>query len=556
MQSREADFDRLTEIGKGAFSSVYSCKNKFDEKCYALKKITIKPPKKRSMASSPYEKVLEEVRHLSSCNHPNVVRYYGCWVTPREEDQQQKRKTQPASAKKGPLSKSQFQAEKRQFGDRLSSKSSRQEGNYNGSRADHFAAEISDDFEDKNQPESLYLSSYSDSSNDDNPKNTKLKQKSRFLEVDNLRLSDILDSSKPLSTLSVPIDFYIQTELCHKTLKDYLEERNFKVRLSPASQEWMKESFTIAKQLINGLIFLSAEKIIHRDIKPSNIFVDHSLQIKYGDFGLVKSCLEPFNGSQPVTPMLSPMQSEVRKSSMQLGQSTADLSELPSGTRRARRYSCWDDDVNYDLTTHIGTTMYASPEQMGAAKYTKKSDYYSLGLVLVEVFHPMQTEMERLKLFQSIRKREKIDVGLLAGKAPRLGPLIEGLLRHDSSQRIALDELLSKICSEELRLYKDVFGDIIGPVEFRREGEDHWSDKHVMLLNGKMYIFASCETLKAEHHIELQDFKLGVGDSDKILLNSPRGDASVLITFRNEVVLGFDLKAKESQASQILAKSV
>jgi translation initiation factor 2-alpha kinase 4 len=555
MLSREADFEELAEIGKGAFSSVYSCRNKYDEKAYALKKIRIKPPRKMSAVSTPYGKVLEEVRHLSSFLHPNVVRYYGCWVSTPPVSLPLQTKTQPVSAKKGPPCKSHFNEDKRPQGDPFSSKSSQDKSECNGLMVGHFSGDEADSFKDKKEGGSLHFSSYSNVSSEDKPKNNKLPQKSRFLEVGNLQLSDILDTAKPLSTITAPIDFYIQTELCEKTLKDYLEERNHKVREAPASQEWIKQAFKIAKQLVNGLIFLSAEKIIHRDIKPSNIFLDMDLQIKYGDFGLVKSCLEQSNVSFPPTPVLSPMPSEMRKNSAHYGETTTDFSEPQSGAKRARRYSCWDDNVNYDLTTRIGTTMYASPEQMGTAKYTKKSDYYSLGLVLVEVFHPMQTEMERLKLFQSIRKKEKIEVQFLGGRANKLGALIEGLLRHEPSQRIALDELLARICAEELRFSREHLGEMIGPVEFRKEGEHTWCQKYLMIMHGKLFIFTASGNQKAEQQIDLQEFKIGAGETELILNYHSKDDGPVLITFRNEVVEGFDIKAKESLASQILAKS-
>jgi serine/threonine protein kinase len=556
MQTREADFDELTEIGKGTFSSVYSCKNKYDEKLYALKKITIKPSRKLSLASSPYGKVIEEVRHLSSFLHPNVVRYYGCWTSVSGESQPSHPKTQPCTSKKGPHSKSQFYEQKRPsaLGDQLSSKSGQEKGGFNRLLSENFHARESDCFKDKKGTGSLHFPSYSDVSSEDKVQLGKKKENTAFQEAENLRLSDLLDSTKPFDIITTPIDFYIQTELCQQTLKDYLEERKQKLRENPASQEWIKESFMIAKQLVIGLIYLSSEGIIHRDIKPSNIFLTSDLQVKYGDFGLVKTCAESSLPSFPSPPLLSPIPSEIRKGSCQL-ESTFDLSEPASGHKRARRYSCWDDDVGHDLTTRIGTTLYASPEQMADNKYTKKADYYSLGLVLLEVFHPMQTEMERLKLFQAVRKNQKIEVELLDGKAPLLGSVIEGLLKLDSSQRTPLDELLAKICAEDLRLRKEMFNELVGPVQFRREGEDTWSEKHLMIAHGKLYIFANADKLKAELQVDLLDFKINVGEPDLFQGNHSKDYTTALISLRNEVVLGFDIKAKEVQASQILAKA-
>ena len=78
----------------------------------------------------------------------------------------------------------------------------------------------------------------------------------------------------------------------------------------------------------------------------------------------------------------------------------------------------------------------------------------------------------------------------------------------------------------------------------------------MMIVQGKIFIFAASNNLKAEQQLDLQDFKLSIGDSEKILENDTKDELRVLISFRNEVILGFELKALESQASQILARTV
>ncbi len=41
---------------------------------------------------------------------------------------------------------------------------------------------------------------------------------------------------------------------------------------------------------MSGLNYIHTNlKIIHRDIKPHNIFINSNLNVKIGDFGLVKS---------------------------------------------------------------------------------------------------------------------------------------------------------------------------------------------------------------------------------------------------------------------------
>jgi len=88
----------------------------------------------------------------------------------------------------------------------------------------------------------------------------------------------------------------------------------------------------IAEAVVGGLNYLYTEhKILHRDVKPSNILVNSRGQIKLCDFGV----------------------------SGELINSIAD--------------------------TFVGTSTYMSPERIKGAKYSVKSDVWSLGLSLLEL---------------------------------------------------------------------------------------------------------------------------------------------------------------------------
>ena len=89
----------------------------------------------------------------------------------------------------------------------------------------------------------------------------------------------------------------------------------------------------IARQICAGLAAAHAKGIVHRDLKPSNVMIDGRGQVRITDFGLA-GLAEGFEGA------------EIR----------------------------------------VGTPAYMSPEQIAGTEVTTRSDIYSLGLVLYELF--------------------------------------------------------------------------------------------------------------------------------------------------------------------------
>ncbi|MDX1388485.1 MAG: serine/threonine-protein kinase, partial [Acidobacteriota bacterium] len=88
-----------------------------------------------------------------------------------------------------------------------------------------------------------------------------------------------------------------------------------------------------ARQMCAGLAAAHAQGILHRDLKPANVMIDGRGQVKITDFGLA-GLAEEFEGA------------EIR----------------------------------------VGTPAYMSPEQFSGSEVTVRSDIYSLGLVLYELF--------------------------------------------------------------------------------------------------------------------------------------------------------------------------
>jgi serine/threonine protein kinase len=132
------------------------------------------------------------------------------------------------------------------------------------------------------------------------------------------------------------------------SLRDYLMARNYSGKVS---------DMTLEKQMIQGLIdglrCIHQHGILHRDLTPKNIFLNGQMIPKIGDFGMAIREVTP-NGA-------------------------INDNKLPSD---------------------CGVVLYRPPED----EYTRKSDVYSMGLIFFEILSYFQTDMERYKVIDNLRK--------------------------------------------------------------------------------------------------------------------------------------------------------
>jgi serine/threonine protein kinase len=103
-------------------------------------------------------------------------------------------------------------------------------------------------------------------------------------------------------------------------------------------QEFPQQRLTrFALDAAAGIRHLHAESIVHRDIAARNVFVDHDYTAKVGDFGM----------------------SKVDESG---------------------------DGVSQTTATVIGPLKWMAPEQLNHQKWSFKSDVFSFGVLLYEIF--------------------------------------------------------------------------------------------------------------------------------------------------------------------------
>lgn len=145
------------------------------------------------------------------------------------------------------------------------------------------------------------------------------------------------------------------------------------------------EKLSITKQIINGLMFIHQNDIIHRDLKLTNIFISLNDIIKIGDFGL------------------------------------------------ATNISNIDND-------EVGTYGYIAPEIFNGEKYSFKSDIYSLGVIILEIFKNFKTNMEKVLCLKEIKNKKLLDL-----ENHNIKNIILSLLDENAEKRMSLEDILKLI---------------------------------------------------------------------------------------------------------------
>ncbi|TSK14639.1 Eukaryotic translation initiation factor 2-alpha kinase 1 [Bagarius yarrelli] len=361
-----SEFEEISPLGTGSYGKVFKVKNKLDGQEYAVKKILIK-----NVTRIDCMKVLREVKVLSSLQHLNIVGYHTAWME----------HVQPAVKNCTPTFQSAVPAietppQKESFSEKSSSSTS-------GSSIVFENPECSKDR--KGQSTNLLINRSNNVltsavSNDPRSKalSTNMPKPLNFVPCVYLGESRTPAETCPAfrwesSTLSEEsyaqfhLLLYIQMQVCERSLKDWLQERNFTIKpdLTKSTGSYQafdsQQSSNILKKILEGVEYIHSCGIIHRDLKPRNIFLHgHDCHVKIGDFGLACTDIVANENEQ-----------------------------LPSSS-----------DVNVNAasshTTGVGTFVYASPEQLQGSHYDSKSDMYSIGVIAVELFQPFGTEMERV----------------------------------------------------------------------------------------------------------------------------------------------------------------
>jgi eukaryotic-like serine/threonine-protein kinase len=209
---------------------------------------------------------------------------------------------------------------------------------------------------------------------------------------------------------------------------EYIDGQTLKHRIEGKAMR-LNEVLEIAIQVADALDAAHAQGIVHRDIKPANIFITRTGQAKVLDFGLAKYTAE----AQP--------RQGTGTSSMPTAE--ANLLTSPGST--------------------IGTIAYMSPEQAMGEELDRRTDLFSLGIVLYEMVTGRQA-------FPGNTSAAVFD-GIL-NRAP-MAPL---QLNPQLPPRIL--EILDKALEKDLKLRYQTASDFrVDLQRLRRESESHVSGR-------------------------------------------------------------------------------
>lgn len=412
------EFEELAILGKGGYGRVYKVRNKLDGQYYAIKKILIK-----SATKTDCMKVLREVKVLAGLQHPNIVGYHTAWiehvhvaqtqadrisvqlpslkVISAQEDDSDQYDVKNDESNSSSIIFAECTSEKEKS---LGESGIENQNNKLVNYTTHLVPRDASEFESSIELQENGLAELSSMSIAEKQLPLRLNSD---LEGNFTSTEESSEENLKLvgqTEVQYHLMLHIQMQLCELSLWDWIVERNRRGRecVDESACPYVMASVAtkIFQELVEGVFYIHNMGIVHRDLKPRNIFLHGpDQQVKIGDFGL--AC--------------------------------TDIIQNTDWTSRNGKRTPTH-------TSRVGTCLYASPEQLEGSEYDAKSDMYSLGVILLELFQPFGTEMERARVLTGLRNGQIPES--LSQRCPVQAKCIQQLTRKNASQRPSAVQLL------------------------------------------------------------------------------------------------------------------
>ena len=207
-------------------------------------------------------------------------------------------------------------------------------------------------------------------------------------------------------------------EFCQQmTLAQYMEDHS-KIKITN------KVIYTFTYQLIKSLAKIHSKNIIHANINPENIFVINEDSIKIGDFSSAKDIELKFKKTKN------------KYNTMPQSQSYQNLMEIID-----------NEEIE---TNHREESLYSSPEQKKGSGVSKKSDIYSVGLVLYEMCECFADDDRRNKKIKYLKKYKTFENKFQKDYDLQCNLILQ-MIEDDEDKRPSCEELLE---SKEMQTWK------------------------------------------------------------------------------------------------------
>ncbi|CAI5486798.1 unnamed protein product [Closterium sp. Naga37s-1] len=392
-----SDFEEVAMLGKGGFGSVVLCVNKLDGRKYAIKRIPL-----RGKSPALNSKILREVATLSRLQHQHVVRYYQAWF---ETGAGRSTRHLPAHTDTDSM-----------------------EGSASPTASTSLASASEWLTRDADLTHSHSLPGGRDGRNGGEAETTYL-----YIQMEYCPRCVQMEYCPRCVQMEycprcVQMEYCprcVQMEYCPRTLRQVLEARGG----DEVDGAW---AWRVVRQVVEGLLHVHGQGIIHRDLTPNNLFVDPRGDIKIGDFGLAK-----FSELGEGVDAADAGEEAERELSPEGGAERGGREGGPMGERRQ------------SATGQVGTYFYTAPEvEQGWAHVDDKAtgwggqvDMWSVGVVLLECWHPFHTAMEHAHTLSALKLHRTIPHEW-ALKHPQVAELVRRLLSPLPSDRPSAAEVL------------------------------------------------------------------------------------------------------------------